>query len=91
MKLSWRRPRLLLSAVMAVGALAGLTVAAAPAYAAGPYVTASGGPGEVEVYVAGRWTAATRKDARGTCCVNQAALGPQVVLTRPPSMSNWRG
>jgi hypothetical protein len=53
MKLSWRRPRLLLSAVMAVGALAGLTVAAAPAYAAGPYVTAYGGNGEVEVYVGG--------------------------------------
>jgi hypothetical protein len=36
MKLSWRRPRLLLSAVVAVGALSGLTAAAAPAYAAGP-------------------------------------------------------
>ena len=36
MKLSWRRPRLLLSALVAVGALSGLTVAAAPAYAAAP-------------------------------------------------------
>jgi len=54
MKLSWRRPRLLLSAVVAIGALAGLTVAPpAPAYADGPYVTASGGPGYVEVYVGG--------------------------------------
>jgi hypothetical protein len=53
MKLSWRRPRLLLSAVVAVGALAAPTVAAAPADAAGPFVTASGGPGEVEVYVGG--------------------------------------
>ena len=40
MKLSWRRPRLLLSAVVAAGSLAGLTAAAAPAYAAGPYITA---------------------------------------------------
>ena len=53
MKLSWRRPRLLLSAVVAAGALAGLTVAPAPAYAAGPYVTANGGPGEVEVQAGG--------------------------------------
>lgn len=53
MKLSWRSPRLLLSAIVAVGALTGLTVPAAPAHAAGPYVTANGGPGEVEVYVGG--------------------------------------
>ena len=49
MKLSWRRPRLLLSAVVAVGALSGLTVAAAPAYAAGPQISVIGGPGEIEV------------------------------------------
>ena len=49
MKLSWRRPRLLLSAVVAAGALAGLTVAAAPAYAAGPHITVIGGPGEIMV------------------------------------------
>jgi hypothetical protein len=53
MKLSWRSPRLLLSAIVAVGALAGLNVHAAPAYAAGPYVTATGGPGYVEVDVGG--------------------------------------
>ena len=49
MKLSWRRPRLLLSAVVAAGALSGLTVAAAPAYAAGPHITVIGGPGEILV------------------------------------------
>jgi hypothetical protein len=53
MKLSWRRPRLLLSAVVAVGALAGLTVAAAPAYAAGPNITVIGGPGEILVQGSG--------------------------------------
>jgi hypothetical protein len=49
MTLSWRRPRLLLSAVVAVGVLSGLTVAAAPAYAAGPHITVIGGPGEILV------------------------------------------
>jgi hypothetical protein len=49
MKLSWRRPRLLLSAVVAAGALAGPAVAAAPAYAAGPHITVTGGPGEILV------------------------------------------
>jgi len=49
MKLSWHRPRLLLSAVVAIGALTGLTVAAAPAYAAGPRITVIGGPGEILV------------------------------------------
>lgn len=49
MKLSWRRPRLLLSAVVAVGALSGLTVAAVPAYAAGPQISVIGGPGEILV------------------------------------------
>ena len=49
MKLSWRRPRLLLSAVVAVGALAGPAVAAAPAYAAGPHITVTGGHGEILV------------------------------------------
>ena len=49
MKLSWRRPRLLLSAVVAAGALSGLTVAVAPAYAAGPSITVIGGPGEILV------------------------------------------
>jgi len=53
MKLSWRRPRLLLSAVVAAGALAGLTVAAAPAYAAGPHITVIGGPGEILVQGSG--------------------------------------
>ena len=49
MKLSWRRPRLLLSAAVAVAALSGLTVATAPAYAAGQHITAIGGPGEILV------------------------------------------
>lgn len=49
MKLSWPLPRLLLSAVVAAGALSGLTVAAAPAYAAGPHITVIGGPGEILV------------------------------------------
>jgi hypothetical protein len=49
MKLSWCRPRLLLSAAVAVGVLAGLTVAAAPAYAAGPQISVIGGPGEILV------------------------------------------
>ena len=53
MKPSWRRPRLLLSAVVAAGALAGLTVAAAPAYAAGPHITVIGGPGEILVQGSG--------------------------------------
>jgi hypothetical protein len=48
MKPSWCRPWLLLSAV-AITALSGLTVAAAPAYAAGPHITVTGGPGEIMV------------------------------------------
>jgi hypothetical protein len=47
MKLSWRRPRLLLSAAVAAGALAGLAVAAAPAYAGPTHISAFGGPGEI--------------------------------------------
>jgi hypothetical protein len=49
MKLSWRRPPLLLSAVVVVAALAGPTMAAAQAYAAGPHITAVGGPGEIMI------------------------------------------
>jgi len=49
MKLSSRRSRLLLSGVVAGAALSGLTVAAAPAYAAGPHISVIGGPGEILV------------------------------------------
>jgi hypothetical protein len=34
---------------VAIGALAGLTAAAAPAYAAGPHISAIGGPGEITI------------------------------------------
>lgn len=58
-KLSWRRPRLLLAAVVAAGALSGLTAAAAPAYAAGPQITVIGGPGEIMVQGGGFNSGAT--------------------------------
>jgi hypothetical protein len=84
MKLSWRRPRLLLSAVLAAGALSGLTVAAAPAYAAGPHITVIGGPGEIMVQGGGFNADAT---------VRIEALTPDLskVLDTMYVQANWIG
>ena len=49
MKFSWCRPRLMLSAAVAVGALASLATAATPAYADVPHISATGGAGGVSV------------------------------------------
>ena len=59
MKLFWRHTRLMLSAAVALGALGGLTVAAAPAYAAGPHISVLGGPGEIMVQGGGFTPGAT--------------------------------
>ena len=84
MKLSWRRPRLLLSAAVAVGALSGLTVAAAPAYAAGPHITVIGRPGEILVQGGGFNADAT---------VRIEALTPDLskVLDTIYVQANWLG
>jgi len=84
MKLSWRRPRLLLSAAVAAGALSGLTVAAAPAYAAGPHITVIGGPGEILVQGGGFNADAT---------VRLEALTPDLskVLDTIHVKANWTG
>jgi hypothetical protein len=84
MKLSWRRPRLLLSAVVAAGALSGLTVAAAPAYAAGQHITVIGGPGEVLVQGGG---------FLGNATVRIEALTPDLskVLDTIYVKANWIG
>ena len=84
MKLSLRRPQLLLSAVAAAVALAGLTVAAAPAYAAGPHITAIGGPGEILVQGGG-----FNADARVRLVVLTSDLGK--VLETIYVQANWIG
>ena len=84
MKLSWRRPRLLLSAVVAAAALSGLTVAAVPAYAAGPHITAVGGSGVILVQGGGFNADAT---------VRLEALTPDLskVLDTYYVQANWIG
>ena len=83
MKLSWCRPWLLLSAV-AITALSGLTVAAAPAYAAGPHITVIGGPGEILVQGGGFY---------GNATVRIEALTPDLskVLDTIYVKVNWLG
>jgi len=84
MKLSWRRPRLLLSAVSAAGALAGLAVAAAPAYAAGPHITVAGGHCVIQIDGGGF-------NADATVRVEALTPGLSNVLATAYFQANWIG
>ena len=91
MKLSWRRPRLLLSAAVAAGALAGLTVAAAPAYAAGPHVSALGGPGEVMITGGGFTPGATVRLEALTPTLSKVLSTIYVTADGAGNISEWAG
>jgi hypothetical protein len=84
MKLSWRHSRLLLSAVVVAGTLSGLTVAAAPAYAAGPQITVIGGPGEIEVQGGGF-------NADATVKIEARKSNLATVLETVYVQANWLG